>query len=130
MNNKYDVIVIGGGIIGSSVTYYLSKLGNKVLQIEKEDITKGSAGATDGVVGYHTKKPGVQMDLAVQSIKLFDNLSEELGEDIEYEKNCGGMQPVEDKEQWDILSEIVKKQRESDVDIEMISIEKALEIEP
>lgn len=130
MNNKYDVIVIGGGIIGSSVTYYLSKLGNKVLQIEKEDITKGSAGATDGVVGYHTKKPGVQMDLAVQSIKLFDNLSEELGEDVEYEKNCGGMQPVEDKEQWDILSEIVKKQRESDVDIEMISIEKALEIEP
>ena len=130
MNNKYDVIVIGGGIIGSSVTYYLSKLGNKVLQIEKEDITKGSAGATDGVVGYHTKKPGVQMDLAVQSIKLFNNLSEELGEDVEYEKNCGGMQPVEDKEQWDILSEIVKKQRESDVDIEMISIEKALEIEP
>ena len=130
MNNKYDVIVIGGGIIGSSVTYYLSKLGNKVLQIEKEDITKGSAGATDGVVGYHTKKQGVQMDLAVQSIKLFDNLSKELGEDVEYEKNCGGMQPVEDKEQWDILSEIVKKQRESDVDIEMISIEKALEIEP
>lgn len=40
------------------------------------------------------------------------------------------MQPVEDKQQWDILSEIVKKQRESDVDIEMISIEKALEIEP
>ena len=130
MSNKYDVIVIGGGIIGSSVTYYLTKLGNKVLQIEKEDITRGSAGATDGVVGYHTKKPGVQMDLAVQSIKMFDTLEEELGYEIEYKRHCGGMQPVEDKQHWDILSEIVKKQRESDVDIEMISIEKALEIEP
>ena len=128
--SKYDVIVIGGGIIGSSVTYYLAKLGNKVLQIEKEDITRGSAGATDGVVGYHTKKPGAQMDLAVQSIKLFDTLSEELGEDIEYYRHCGDMQPVEDKEQWDILSKIVEEQRKSDVDIEMISIEKALEIEP
>ena len=35
MNKDADVIVIGGGIIGCSVTYYLSKLGKKVLQIEE-----------------------------------------------------------------------------------------------
>ncbi len=125
-----DVIVIGGGIIGCSVTYYLSKLGKKVLQIEREDITRGAAGATDGVVGYHTKKPGAQMDLAVQSISMFEHLSEELGEDMEYGFHCGGMQPVEDQLQWNILSQIVEEQRKSGVDIRMISIEEAREIEP
>ena len=58
MSKDADVIVIGGGVIGSSVTYQLAKLGKKVLQIEREDLTRGAAGATDGVVGYHTKKAG------------------------------------------------------------------------
>ena len=130
MSKDADVIVIGGGIIGCSVTYYLSKMGKKVLLLEREDLTRGSAGATDGVVGYHTKKPGKQMDLAVQSIAMFEHLGEELGMDVEYELKSGGMQPVEDKMQWDILSGIVEEQKKSGVDIEMISAEEARKITP
>lgn len=52
----YDVIIVGGGIIGCSVAWQLSKLEKKVLVIERKDVASGSAGATDGVVGYHTKK--------------------------------------------------------------------------
>ena len=130
MSKDADVIVIGGGVIGSSVTYQLAKLGKKVLQIEREDLTRGAAGATDGVVGYHTKKPGPQMELAIRSIAMFEHLSEELGMDIEYGLHCGGMQPVEDQLQWDILSEIVKEQKKSGVDIRMIGIEEARRLEP
>ena len=117
MNKDADIIIVGGGIIGCSTAYYLSKLGKKVLVIEREDITRGSAGATDGVVGYHTKKPGHQMDLAVQSIAMFEHLSEELGMDIEYGYMSGGMQPVEDEMQWEILSGIVEE-----LDIEKNSV--------
>lgn len=130
MSKDADVIVIGGGVIGSSVTYQLAKLGKKVLQIEREDLTRGAAGATDGVVGYHTKKPGPQMELAIRSIAMFEHLSEELGMDIEYGLHCGGMQPVEDQLQWDILSEIVEEQKKSGVDIRMIGIEEARRLEP
>ena len=35
MSKDADVIVIGGGIIGCSVTYYLSKMGKKVLLLER-----------------------------------------------------------------------------------------------
>ncbi|HWP51361.1 MAG TPA: FAD-dependent oxidoreductase, partial [Clostridia bacterium] len=101
--NKYDVVVIGGGVIGCSASYYLSRRGQKVLLIEKKDHAQGSAGATDGVVSYHTKKPGKQMDLAVQSMKLFKSLPDDLQENIEYEENCGGFQAAEDKDQWDML---------------------------
>lgn len=128
--NRPEIIVIGGGVIGSSITYYLSKMGKKVLMIEKKDNCSGSAGASDGVVGYHTKKPGLQMELAIQSIAMFEELSKELGMDIEYRKDCGGMQPAETKLEWEILSEIVKEQRQSGVDIRMISIEEACKIEP
>ena len=50
--------------------------------------------------------------------------------DVEYELKSGGMQPVEDKMQWDILSGIVEEQKKSGVDIEMISAEEARKITP
>ena len=130
MRETYDVIVVGGGIMGCSVAWQLAKKNKRVLVIERRDVASGAAGATDGVVGYHTKKPGPQMDLAVQSIAMFETLGEQLGQDIEYGLRCGGLQPVEDKMQWDILSEIVEKQRESGVDIRMISADEACALEP
>ena len=126
----YDVIIVGGGIIGCSTAWQLSKLGKKVLIVERKDVASGSAGATDGVVGYHTKKPGAQLDLAVQSIEMFKTLNEELGMDIEYGLEAGGMQPVEDKEQWDMRAAMAEEQRKSGVDIHMISGEEARKIEP
>lgn len=125
-----DVIVIGGGIIGCSVAWQLEKLGKQVLVLEKLDLASGSAGATDGVVGYHTKKPGLQMDLAVQSIAMFNTLKDELGEDVEFDFAAGGMEPAEDKVQWDILSAMAEEQRKSGVDIRMISAEEACTLEP
>ena len=61
---------------------------------------------------------------------MFRTLGRELDEDIEYGFQAGGMQPFEDKLQWDILSDIVAEQRKSGVDIRMISREEARRIEP
>ena len=126
----YDVIIIGGGIIGSSVAWQLSRRKKKVLVIERKDTCSGSAGATDGVVGYHTKKPGLQLDLAVQSIEMFKTLNRDLETNVEYGLEAGGMQPVENKDQWDMLEAMATEQRKSGVDIRMITAEEACTIEP
>ena len=126
----YDVIIIGGGIIGSSVAWQLSRRKKRVLVIERKEICSGSAGATDGVVGYHTKKPGLQLDLAVQSIEMFKTLNRDLETNVEYGLEAGGMQPVEDKDQWDMHEAMASEQRKSGVDIRMITAEEACSIEP
>ena len=127
---RYDAIIIGGGLMGSAAAYYLALSKARVLVLERNDQASGSAGATDGVVGYHTKKPGAHMDFAVRSISMFPALSDELGMDIEYGENCGGMLLIEDEEQWDIMEKLATEQRRSGVDIRLIDIREALEIEP
>lgn len=125
-----DVIIVGGGIMGCSIAWQLGKRGKKVLILEKNDVAAGSAGATDGVVGYHTKQPGPQLDLAVQSIQMFNDIQKELGDEIEFDFSAGGLQPAEDQMQYDLLNEIATRQRESGIDIHMISAEEACSLEP
>ncbi len=125
-----DVIIVGGGIMGCSIAWQLGKRGKKVLILEKNDVASGSAGATDGVVGYHTKQPGPQLDLAVQSIQMFNDIQKELGNEIEFDFSAGGLQPAEDQLQYDLLNEIATRQRESGIDIHMISAEEACSLEP
>ena len=47
----YDVIIIGGGIVGSSVAYYLSQYQLKVLLLEKEnDVANGTTKANSAII--------------------------------------------------------------------------------
>jgi len=50
--SKYDVAIIGGGILGTSISYWLSALYNlKICVIEKEnDVAKHTSSRNTGVV--------------------------------------------------------------------------------
>lgn len=133
--NTAQVIVIGGGVVGASITYSLARTGVSVILLERDGLASGTAGATDGYVVYHTKKAGIHLELAIASGKMFESLSEEIrdisGVDIEYEKNCGSMQVLDNEAEWPFVEKMVKEQRESTgLDIAMYSIEELRKIEP
>ena len=79
-----DVVVVGGGAIGSAVAYYLSSAGAKVVLVERNAIGSGSSSANPGAVNMITKKPGPALRLAQASQRLYPGLSEKLGTDVEY----------------------------------------------
>lgn len=130
MNDKYDIIIAGGGIIGSAAAYELTNKGARVLVIEQTDQASGTAGATDGVVAYHTKKPGFHMDLAAQSIAMFPRLSHQLEANICYVEGCGGMLAIEDTQQLDLLKQLAQEQQAGGANVQIIDIHKARQIEP
>ncbi len=79
-----DVVVVGAGIIGSAVTYYLAKHGLQVTQVDRGDILSGTSRACMGGVQMSTKTLGAKLALAMESMALHRDLQDELGYDCEY----------------------------------------------
>jgi len=59
----YDFIVIGGGIAGSSIAYFLSKGGKSVAIIEKNKVASGASGAAGAFINPVIGKPSPLKEL-------------------------------------------------------------------
>ncbi|TET92810.1 MAG: FAD-binding oxidoreductase [Desulfobacteraceae bacterium] len=86
MAKKFDVGVIGGGIIGCAVAYYLSRSGTSVVLFEKNHICSGASSANQGGLAIQVFDLKT-IPLALASAELYRGLSDELGYDIEYHEN-------------------------------------------
>lgn len=124
-----DVVVIGGGVIGTSIAYNLSKRNIDVILVEKSDVASGTSGSCDGFVFMQSKKTGVHLEMALESAKIMEQLPTELQRDIEYEKN-GGMILIESKEDISEMKDFVQQQRKSGLDVILLDNRQAHEMEP
>jgi len=84
-----ELVVVGGGVIGTAIAYYVSRLGARVLLVEREGLASGTSGACDGFVFLQTKQPGVHLRLARESLRLYTELAEVLPRDIEFRRDGG-----------------------------------------
>lgn len=77
----YDIIIIGGGVIGCCIARTLSKYDLKVALLEKEaDIASGTTKANSGVVhaGYASPREYVKRDMCITGNRLYTQAAEEL----------------------------------------------------
>lgn len=80
-NNVYDVIIIGAGIVGTSIARELSKYNTKVLILEKEaDVSMGATKANSAIVhgGYAEDHSQLKGRLCYKGRIQFKKLNEEL----------------------------------------------------
>lgn len=84
---KTDVAIIGGGIVGCASAYYLAKKGLRVVVLEKNaGVGLEASGRNGGGVRQHGRKHA--LPLAMESVRLWATLAEELESDLEYQ--CTG----------------------------------------
>src|SRR6202795_4888221 len=90
-----DVVVIGGGVIGTAVAYYLARAGKGVTLVERRGIGQEASGANVGLVtlfsghSFDEPDPGPVYELTRASIDAYASLGQELEVDIEYEQSGG-----------------------------------------
>ena len=77
-NKNSNVVIIGGGLIGAAVAYYLSKENVSVTILERRGVASGTSGACSGKIWFSTKKPGLHLELALVSSELHRQIVNEL----------------------------------------------------
>src|SRR3977135_2817608 len=86
---RAQVVIIGGGVIGTSVAYHLTKLGfTDVVLLEQGQLSSGTTWHAAGLVGQlRASESGTR--LVQYSTELYTALEEETGLTAGY-KQCGG----------------------------------------
>ncbi|GIR54342.1 MAG: hypothetical protein CM15mP62_18130 [Rhodospirillaceae bacterium] len=80
------VVIIGGGVIGCSVAYHLSKLGwQDIVLLERKQLTSGTTWHAAGLIGQLRATLNMTK-LAMYSTELFNNLESETGIATGYKK--------------------------------------------
>jgi glycine cleavage system T protein len=84
---KARVVIIGGGIIGTSLAYHLAKMGwNDVVLLERKKLTSGTTWHAAGLVGQ--LRPSQNMTkLAKYTAELYTHIEAETGQATGYKKN-------------------------------------------
>lgn len=71
-----DIIVIGGGVIGTSITFHLARMGaGKVMLLERRQLGAGSTGMSSGLVRMHYDNP-LEGKIALKSFEVFCHFDE------------------------------------------------------
>jgi glycine oxidase len=84
MNETADAIVVGGGVIGCAVAYYLSTFGVRPLLLERGALAAEASGANAGMVSASSGLAGRTLDYSRKSMELLARDAEELGRPVEF----------------------------------------------
>jgi glycine/D-amino acid oxidase-like deaminating enzyme len=124
---KSDVVVIGGGVIGCAVAYYLAKRGARVTVVERSEVGNGSSAANTGSINMATKKPGAALALGMASQRLYSGLAQELGRDIEYTVT-GKLIVAENETELAYIEDLCAGQRAAGAPVEIVSAARCREL--
>ena len=112
MENQYDVIIVGAGVVGNAIARELSKTSVSVAVIEKElDVSMGTSSRNSGVIhsGIHYKPGTLRASLNVLGNSMMADLCRDLKVKIDY---IGKLTVARDEEEIKSLY-MIKEQGEA-----------------
>jgi len=129
MKTSMRVVVIGGGVVGCSVLYHLTKLGwSDVVLLERSELTSGSTWHAAG--GFHTLNGDTNMAaLQGYTIKLYRELEEITGMSCGLH-HVGGVTLADNQDRFDMLVAERAKHRYMGLETEIVGPDEIKKIAP
>ncbi len=120
MEKTADVVIIGGGIVGLSIAYYLAlKRAGRIVLFEKGQLGEGSTGRCVG--GIRTQfSTEINVRFSLESLKTFEGFEDEFGVSPEFKK-IGYLFLATTEQEVGVFRENVTLQREFGIPVEFLS---------
>lgn len=126
---RAQIVIIGGGVIGASVAYHLTKLGRtEVVLLEQGQLSCGTTWHAAGLVGQlRASESGTR--LVQYSTELYAELEQETGLSAGYVQ-CGGVTVARTEDRMTQLRRTAANAAAYDLECELLSPEEAFERYP
>jgi len=113
-----EVIVVGGGVIGSSIAYHLARAGVRTLLLEQRTIAVAASGASAGGTRQQGRDPR-ELALSMRASARWATLEDELAADIHYRRK-GHLTVIEREEDRVGLVEAIARQQAAGLNIRLV----------
>ena len=115
MKSHYRAVIVGGGVIGASVAYHLTKLGwTDIALLERSVLTAGSSWHAAGGVHTLNADPNVAA-LQAYTIDLMAEIEKESGQSVGMHMT-GGLMLAKDPDRWEWLQSNVRVMQAMGID--------------
>ncbi len=128
MQSSANVVVIGGGVIGTSTAMHLARMGaGKVLLLEKNHLASGASGRSGAMVREHYPNP-ILVRMAIEASAVFHNFQDAVGGDARFIET-GRLQLFDDFDAAAARANVAMN-RELGVDIRLVDLSDIQDIVP
>ena len=130
MNNSFDIIVIGAGVVGCNIARELSEYKLNVLALEKDnDVCARASMANSAIVhsGYDPVPGTFKARFNVAGNKMFYSLCKRLSVEC---YQIGSLTIAMDEEQMKVLHDLEKRAKENGVEVRIVEHDELLKMEP
>jgi len=128
-DNNYDIAIIGGGLAGTALAYFLTKDGAKVLLLEAGSICSGTSAACAGRAQIIESETPEYLDLVLAGLSRLNGLSTELDTDLEWEMP-GHLTLLFNEDQWRQYETLTRRLNTHGVEANMLDIPALQQAEP
>ena len=129
MKSRAQVVVIGGGVGGCSILYWLTRLGWKdVVLVERAELTSGSTFHSAGLVGQLRSSLALTR-MMMSSVELYRTLGEEVGLETGW-REVGSLRLASSEERMEELARQSGWAKTFGLPLELISAAEAQELFP
>jgi sarcosine oxidase subunit beta len=128
MNHSSDVLVVGGGVIGTSIAHSLARRRvGRVVLLEKSFLGAGSSGKSGAIIRQHYSNR-LTAQMARLSLRVFEHFDDLVGGPPVFTRT--GMVLVTHQRDRAALEANLALQRELGIDVRLVSAQQVADIDP
>ena len=126
-----EVLIIGSGVIGSSIAYHLARQGRQVLVVERSKVASKPAASWASAGGVRRQgRHHAEAQLAIEAIARWPTLEQELEADLHYRRG-GNLLLAENNAEAEQLDTFVQHQHELGfTDVELLDRQQVHDLVP